>query len=567
MSEVNAKLRKQVQRRKNKLNEERSSWVSHWKECSNVILPRRGRFLFTDHNRGGAVNNFIVDNTPTMALRTLGAGLMSGITSPARTWFKLGTRQPQTMAIVGVKEWLDGCETLIREIYNRSNMYQSLHSLYEELGCFGTGAMLILPDYDNVIHCETLTAGQYWIATDTKGRVNTLYRTVPMTTSQIVDEFAPLEGAKGVRNWSNIPSQLKEMYNRDDLDTVHKVIHAIEPNRDYRPSPEPKFSQDKAFRSVWFIEGMDSETVLRHAGFDYFPAVCPRWTVTPGDVYGRSCGMDALEDARMLQDQQRVKQRAIEKMVDPPLNAPGGLMVNDLPGGLNFYDASSPAQNRVEPVYQVQPRLVELVQDMEEVQQRIKTAFYYDLWMMIAEIDRTGITATEIEARREEKMLMLGPVLEQLHHELLDPIIDITFSYCVEAELIPPPPDSVSGERIDVQYTSVLAQAQRATETNSIRSATEFVMGVSQAYPEAGDLFNAERTVRRYAAAIGSPVEILNNEEETQAIRQRREEQQMQMQSMQMTSQAAVDAKNLSQADMSGDNALSEVANALGDQL
>jgi DNA-binding IscR family transcriptional regulator len=46
-------------------------------------------------------------------------------------------------------------------------------------------------------------------------------------------------------------------------------------------------------------------------------------------------------------------------------------------------------------------------------------AYYADLFLMLANDDRSNVTATEIAERHEEKLLMLGPVLERLHNEML----------------------------------------------------------------------------------------------------------------------------------------------------
>ena len=34
------------------LQEERSSWVDHWQEISTYLLPRSGRFVTSDRNKG-----------------------------------------------------------------------------------------------------------------------------------------------------------------------------------------------------------------------------------------------------------------------------------------------------------------------------------------------------------------------------------------------------------------------------------------------------------------------------------------------------------------------------------
>lgn len=548
--------RQQVMRRRSALESDRTSWEAHWRDLSDFILPRKGRFLPGTANRGGAVNSRILNNTGTMALRTLASGLMSGLTSPARPWFKLVTRRPQMMEADGVKVWLEEVEELIREVFNRSNLYQCLHSTYEELGCFGTGALLVFEDFHTVVTGEALTAGQYWLATNARGSVDTLYRRYALTVGQIVDEFAPGHGDG--RDWSKVSPQVRSLWDLQDRDTKLAVLQAIEPNPDYRPGPGPSWR--KKVRSVWVEEGGPADRLLRVSGFDSFPAMCPRWHPTPGDTYGRSCGMDALEDIRQLQAMEREKARAIEKMVNPPLLAPAGSLVNDLPGGVNFYDSSALASPPVyAPLYQVNPRVGEMVQDQEFVRGRIRDAFYADLWLMIADIDRSGVTATEIDARREEKMLMLGPVLEQLHHELLDPLIDRVFDICDRAGLLPEVPEALAGQRVQVQYSSMLAQAQRAIATGSIERMVSFVGNLSAVMPTALDTVDLDEAARDYGAAIGAPARMLRSTDQIQALRDDRAKREAESQAMQVGSLAAQNAEVLSKTDTTSKNALTDM--------
>jgi hypothetical protein len=113
--------------------------------------------------------------------------------------------------------------------------------------------------------------------------------------------------------------------------------------------------------------------------------------------------------------------------------------------------------------------LSHLAADIAEVQGRIKEAFYANLFLMMAESDRREITAREIDERREEKMLMLGPVLERLHDELLQPLVARVFRIMARNGLIPPPPPSLAksldGNGLRVEFISILTQARKSVTT------------------------------------------------------------------------------------------------------
>ena len=213
--------RDKFQTRWGQLKSERASWWAHWKELSDYLLPRSGRYFIQDRNKGWRRNNSIYDNTGTRSLRVLAAGMMSGLTSPARPWFRLATSNSDLMQYQPVKVWLDDVTKLMLAVFARSNTYRALHMMYEELGTFGTAACVVLPDFDNVIHMYPLTVGEYAIATNWKGEVTTLYREFQKTVAEVVKEF-------GIEN---VTPSTKSMFERGSLDQWITIIHAIEIGR------------------------------------------------------------------------------------------------------------------------------------------------------------------------------------------------------------------------------------------------------------------------------------------------------------------------------------------------
>jgi Bacteriophage head to tail connecting protein len=153
MNKSDLDKREQVLKRWNMLKNERSSWDGHWREISDYLLPRSGRFFTSDRNRGERKHNNIYDSTGTRSLRVLAAGMMAGMTSPARPWFRLTTSDPELDESSAVKSWLADVQRLMLMVFTKSNTYRALHSMYEELGAFGTAASIIVPNFDTVLHC------------------------------------------------------------------------------------------------------------------------------------------------------------------------------------------------------------------------------------------------------------------------------------------------------------------------------------------------------------------------------------------------------------------------------
>lgn len=541
--------RDKLEQRWESLKQERASWDSHWKDISEHVLPRAGRFFLTDRNDGKRRHNKIYDNTGTRALRTLAAGMMGGLTSPARPWFRLSTADPDLAKAAPVKLWLSDVTRVMLEIFQKSNTYRALHAMYEELGAFGTAAAVVLPDFNNIIHIYPLTVGEYAIATDFQGNVNTLYREFEMTVAQMVGEF-------GMENCSK---RVRDLHTRGSLDVWVPIVHCIEPRVDRDPTKRDP--QNMAWRSVYFEAGCERGKYLRESGFKRFPVIAPRWATSGGDIYGNSPGMESLGDVKQLQHEQLRKAQGIDYKTKPPLQVPTGMKnmeIDTLPGGVSYVDAANPSAG-IRTAFEVNLDLSHLLMDIQDVRERIRGAFYADLFLMLANSTSPQMTATEVAERHEEKLLMLGPVLERLQNELLDPLIEITFEAMIEAGVLPEPPQELQGGNINVEFVSMLAQAQRAVGVNSIDRFVSAVGAVAQVKPEVLDKVNADKWADLYGDMLGVDPSLIVPDEEVANIRQQRAQMVAQQQQLAAAQQTANTAKSLSAANMGGDNALTNV--------
>lgn len=536
------KMRQNLMTRWGGMKTERASWIGQWAEISRYLLPYNGRYFLQDRDKGNKKFNQIYDNTGTQALRTLGAGLMAGATSPARPWFRLQTHDPGLNAYQPVKVWLDQVSQNMHHVFQKSNTYRSLHQMYEELGAFGTAACVILPDFNDVIHHYPLTAGEYCIAQDARGEVVTLYRQFEMQVSQMVKEF-------GLENCSG---SVQGMYGNGQLDAWVPVQHSIEPRYDRDPSK--KDAKNMAWGSYYFEFGGDQGKFLRESGFKRFPGVAPRWAVAGGDIYGNSPGMEALGDVKQLQHEQLRKAQAIDYQTDPPLTAPASMKnrgVDRLPGGISYHDATN-ANDTVKSMFSVNLELDHLLADIQDVRQRINTTFYKDLFLMISSMTDPRMTATEVAARQEEKMLMLGPVLERLSNELLEPLINITFDAMIAGNALPPPPQEMQGQELGVELISVLAQAQRAINTNSTDRFVLNIGQVAQFKPEVLDKFDSDAWADSYSEQLGIDPMLIVANDQVAIIRQARAKAQAAQQQAAVMEQNSKTAKNLGATPTSG---------------
>ncbi|MCM1513271.1 MAG: portal protein [Oxalobacter formigenes] len=548
MTADSKKTRDDVLRRWSALKQERQGFMPLWEELADVLMPKAGRFNKKRRDRQLRDKyKRILDNTALRAINVLAAGMQAGMASPARRWFSLESMNPSYMQSQNSRLWFDYVADNMFMMLGRSNIYQALHAIYQEMGVFGVGVAIVVPDFYTVIRAHSLTVGEYALAQDANGEVDTLYREFDMTVGQMVEAFG-LE---------NVSSTIKHLYEKNNLDEWVTILHAIEPRRERDASK--KDNTNMPWRSVYLEPDGGEGKILSESGFPIFPVLAARWDVTSNDVYGDSPGMQAIGDVRHLFFNQKRKAQGMDQQYNPSLQVPFGLnAINTLPGGITRVDGMS-AQVGVRRMYEVSTDMSGILEDIHDVRNRINSAFFVDMFLMISQrIDRT-MTATEVASLNEEKLMMIGPTYERMQYELYRRLIDIMFFYMSDAGLVPPPPDELQGMPMRVEFTSMMAQAMKASQVNTVDRFLACVFNVAQVKQEVLDKIDADRLVDSYAEMLSVPPELIADEKTVRAIREQRAQAQAAQQAQIEAQQQASMAKELSQADISGDNALTQL--------
>ena len=550
-----------LSRRHRELLRRRAPWEGAWRSLAEHFLPTRFR-LDAEQNgegRGPMLNSRLVDATGILAMRVLAAGLQGGLTSPARPWFRLSLDDAELARSRQGQEWLDECAARMRVVFHRSNFYNVMHTLYAELGTFGTAFAFELADPRHGFSFVPLCAGEYALDVNERRRVDTVFRRVFMSLRQMAAAFGP----------EALPEELRAQLERNP-DARFAVAQAVFPRAERRPGRVDAAAM--AFASLHWLEGREGAHPLRVSGFRGFPGFGPRWEAAGADVYGRSPAMDALPDCRMLQQMGITTLKALHKAVDPPMSVAAGLRSVGLdltPGAINYVD-SAPGQSpqAATPLFQVRPDLATARKAMEAVQNQIRQGLYNDLFKLVLE-GRSQVTASEIAAREEEKLVLIGPVLERLHDELFLPLIDRTFELMRELDMLPPTPPELAGRRLRVEFVSLLAQAQKLVGMGAADRYLDMARRAAAAWPEALDCLNVDRLLDSYADSLGLPVSLTRPQEERDEIRRERAKSAGQGEALKLATEATgmverLAGSPLTLADGTQGNALDAVLRLLG---
>ena len=510
-------LAKNLLKRFDRLKSQRQNWESHWQEIADYMQPRKADVTKT-RSRGDKRTELIFDSSPLQSVELLAASLHGMLTNPSTPWFSLRFKEEDMEFEDEAKEWLESATETMYAAFNKSNFQQEIFELYHDLITFGTAAMFIEEDDEDILKFSTRHINEIFIAENEKGRIDTVFRKFKLSARAAIQKFGDVS--------ANIATVAK----KDPYEEI-EILHAVYPRSDFNPKKQDK--QNMPFESVYLDASSGDE--LSVSGFREFPFVVPRYLKASHEIYGRSPAMTALPDVKMLNEMSKTTIKSAQKQVDPPLLVPDDgfiLPVRTVPGGLNFYRAGT--RDRIEPLNIGANTPLGL--NMEEQRRNsIRNAFYVNQLMMQ---NGPQMTATEVIQRNEEKMRLLGPVLGRLQSELLKPLIDRAFALILRKNLFRPAPEFLSGKDIEIEYVSPLAKAQKSSELQSIMRAIEIMGSLSNVAP-VFDHINMDKLVRHLAEIVGVPQKILKPQSELNAERQQAQAQQEQMMQMQQLQQVA----------------------------
>ncbi|MBE7705431.1 MAG: hypothetical protein E7Z90_06455 [Cyanobacteria bacterium SIG29] len=519
-----------------------------WQDLADYFLPRSVRFLARSANRTPVKNKKIKDSTPLLAVRNFSSGMMSGATSPATNWFKVKVNNYGHEGNYHVKTWCNSVENIFRDIFNSSNLYRILPSVYKQIGVFGISVLALQSDENSILRCQLLPVGSYRIAKNYKGEVDTICRVYMETAKNLYDKFGE----------ENVSKEVLNAIHSNRYEELFEIVHFVEPNKDFMP--DSVWAEDKEFISVYYEQASSEDKFLSKSGFDKFPYAVFESEVNGEDVYPSECpGINALPDVKQLMSMVIDEGKAVKKMISPTYKGPASLKnkkMIDAPAAFIEEDENG---RGLSPIYEVNPRVLEVDSIIEKLKQSIKEIFYNDLFAMILNTAERSRTATEVNELKEEKMVLLSPLLQQIHNGL-NKIIDWVFQECIFLNILPTPPLEIMGSNMDIEFVSTLAQAQKATKIAAMERFTTFTINLAQSLDSSlKNKLNANKIIDDYADFANISPEQIVPTQEVEKQKQKEEKAQEQVNAIENIKQGSEIIKNIAGTDAYGSDLLARL--------
>jgi hypothetical protein len=532
------------------LAERRAPHLKDWQKITQVIRPARGTYLEETDSEVSKRPTSMINSTPATASRTLSAGMIGGASSPAYEWFKFELDDSDLNKWGPAKVALEQRERIVQRYLAASNFYQMMETLYGDAGDFGTGVGIIDRHPRDLFTCKVFSPGQYYIDVDEHGDIDTIYMKYQESVINIMSRWKDSASAR-----------VKEAYDKGNYNQKFTLIQVIEPNQiidpdrgDWHGKPWVKFIFEENVKD----EG--ENFYLETSGFEEWPGFNLRWELASGNIWGWGPGLLALGDAAALQTVEFRDAQGIEKAVKPMLQAPIFLKnqpISQTPGGVTYVDPYQANQAKVEPIYQIQPGILQaLIQSIERHERRINEVYFKDLFLMLATTDRREITAREVEEKHQEKLLNLGPVLMRTHRDALNNAIIRIYRILDSAGVFPPAPPELKQRALSVRYVSSLAYAQRAAGASALERFFGFTGNLAGVYPQVIHKVDIFQGLDYYADAVGVPAEVMVSSDDAKASAQQQAAAQAAPAQAAAGKDAASAAQLLSQTDTTRPSAL-----------
>lgn len=499
------------------IKQEAELYHPKWKEICQYFLPMYGSFNEKPTDKITLDYLKLLDCEPNIYLVWLAAGMMSGMTNPSREWFSLGTDKGVWGETPEEAEYLKKRRERIEIRLHKGGVYLTLFKMYMELPAVGTYVFLVEADPVDGIRTIPFTIGETYLGMGPRGKIDTFGVVHWMTPREMEKEFGD-KCPEHIRNRANNA--------RSALERI-AVYQLIEPN--YRRNPDSLESKNKAFRSVYWTPGWNE--YLRESGYDHFPVICPRWDLKHyNSVWGTGPGWVTLGSIKALQKVTADECLAVELGVKPPLMADGAMAASEInikPGGISFKNQTNAADTFLKPVFQAGIDISKAELLVAKVKNLLKSQFFVDVMMTMLSDPKNGQTATEVAEKVQERLTIMGPVLERLVQECHKPLIELVDAINEQQGMYDDlqVPESLQGREIKISFNSVFHEAQKASGTRAVDLLMNSFGAYANIKPEILDLLDADKLGKLVADKL-SLTEMLTDSKTVEQIRQNRAHQQ-----------------------------------------
>lgn len=512
------------------LERDRAKWAQVWRMCAEYVLPR----LDPEEQK-----SWVFDATAPLSLQKFAAAMEAWLIPRTQKWHSFVTGLAWLDQIPDVSRYMGVVRDIVfaARYAPEANFANQMTVGMLSLGALGTAVIFIDDRLGSGLRYQCIPLQEVYLAQDAAGRVDTVFRCYKLTARQAFQEFG-----------DELPDEIRRAAeNAGQMEVEYEFLHGVFPRKDFNPGRAD--GRNMPFASIHLAKAV--RKVVRESGYRVMPYAVSRYTLAPGEVYGRSPAMEVMPEIRQLNEMKKTVLRAGQRVVDPPLLATEDDILRGFSlksGALNWGGLDSEGRPRVVPL-QLGGNLPIGLELIEHSRKVINEAFHNNLFQILVETPEK--TATEVIERAQEKAQLLAPVMGRQQSELLRVIIERELDILTAAGAIPPVPDELAqyGAEVHPRYETSMAQALDSRESTTILNAAQGIGALAQFDPSVVDLVNVPEAGRRVWEGLGATSAVLRTPEEVAALQQERAEKEQQAMMMQQAQAALGGIESLANAE------------------
>ena len=367
----------------------RSEWISRWDCARRYTNPASDSDIAS-----------LYDATASDCADNLAASIYTLLTPPESMWLTLTPESPDAPDAAIATD-------VLRRHLNDSNFYTTIHQCYTDLVTLGTACLFMAQSPIGAASAFTFTAIPMH---DIAVLPNAVFHTTTMPACDVMERYP---------TWTP-PSNLRDTIRRNP-ETPLKLVQSL---------VGTEFT-------AWLDVGGDIENnIVSRGTFDTNPYIIFRWSVTTGELYGRSPVMRALPDIKTAN-------KVVELVLKNATIAVSGIWQADDDGVINLQNINL-TPGAIIPKAVGSSGLTPLASGanfdvsqlvLKDLRERIRHTLLADRLGLLSDKE---MTATEIIARSSDMMRILGATYGRILHELIHPLCDRALQILSSRGLIAP---------------------------------------------------------------------------------------------------------------------------------
>lgn len=496
-------------------------------EIAHYILPAAQDIVSTMPTAQGQIRTVSTFTAvPALAAQRMGAGVYAYLMPVGQHWFVLKASEDKVNEMPDVKRWLSDFGVVIHQSLWDSNYQREMYSCIQNLCIFGTACISVMWD-DGGLLFENYHLRDIAFELNHRGTIDTVFRTKWMTVRQAegyfgvgIDLGKSMNEERAIHPYSN---------------KIFEFVHSVYPNDKYNKFKIGSFP----FASIWMNKA--DRKIVHRGGYYEQPYIVVRFTTVPGESYGRSPSHFLLPEIKMYNRMRRIFIESSERAHNPPWWMTSESCIGQpvtSPGSIIY---GSPMSEPPKPLITgVNSQLnAEMLSQQAEI---IERGYFNDLFDVLAHY--RNMTATEVEARMEEKMVLLSPAINGQKGELTDPVIERSAKLLIRHGQLDPKPQ---GLKTEIIYTGRLAMAMSTMQSNALGSVMAKWAPYIEVHPVYDNL-DMDRAFRQDARAHGVPEKLMKAAPQVDTEREDRKQMEMAPAGAEIMEKASKAFKNISDA-------------------